>query len=117
MSIKKRIQSFKYALEGLEVLFRTEVNARIHLVIAILVVGMGFYFHLATWEWLIIILTIGFVIVAEVFNTAIEKLTDLASPDIHPLAKKVKDMAAGAVLLSTVVAMILGVIIFWKHVF
>ncbi len=117
MRLKKRLLSFKYALEGIRVLFLSEPNARIHLVISILVILAGFYFQLSKIEWMIILLTIALVITAEAFNTALEKLTDLASPDIHPLAKKVKDIAAGAVLISVVFAVIIGVVVFGARVF
>ena len=117
MGLKKRLLSFKYALEGIRALFQSEPNARIHLIISILVIAAGFYFQLSKYEWVIILLTIAMVIVAEAFNTALEKLTDLASPDIHPLAKKVKDIAAGAVLISVIIAVIIGGIIFWGRIF
>ncbi|HHB51948.1 MAG TPA: diacylglycerol kinase family protein, partial [Saprospiraceae bacterium] len=97
--------------------FQSEPNARIHLIIAILVIIAGFYFQLSKYEWGIILLTIAMVITAEAINTALEKLTDLASPDIHPLAKKVKDIAAGAVLISVIFAVIIGGFIFWGHLF
>jgi len=117
MSIKKRINSFRFALEGIRTLFQSEPNARIHLLAAIIVVISGFYFGLSAIEWVAIILAIGLVVVAEAFNTALEKLTDLASPEIHPLAKKAKDLAAAAVLISALIATVVGVVIFWKKIF
>lgn len=103
-----RLLSFKYAFQGLKDLFRSQPNARIHVAVAILVVAMGIWLQLNTAEWAIISLCIAWVLAAEAFNTAIEYLTDLVSPDYHILAGKTKDAAAAAVLLSAVGAAAAG---------
>jgi diacylglycerol kinase len=117
MFLNKRIKSFGYAFKGLFHLFRTEAHAQIHLVVLIVVVGAGFYFHITKTEWLAVLLSIGMVISLEAINTAIERLTDLVSPDYHPLAGHAKDVAAGAVLWAAIVAVIVGFLVFWPYIF
>lgn len=109
---KKRINSFKFAFTGIATLFRSETNAKIHLFCTIGVIIVGFYFSISTIEWCLVTLAISMVLAAEGFNTAIEFLTDLVSPDFHPLAGKTKDVAAGAVLLTAFGAIIIGGIVF-----
>jgi diacylglycerol kinase (ATP) len=117
MSLNKRIKSFGYAFKGLLHLFRTEVHAQIHLVVLLLVAAAGFYFQITKSEWIAILLCIGMVVSLEAMNTAIERLTDLASPDYHPLAGHAKDVAAGAVLWASIISVIVGVLVFWPYVF
>jgi len=109
---KKRIQSFKYAFKGINHFVRSEPNVIIHLIAAVLAVAMGWYFAINNIEWCLIIFAIGSVLGAEAFNTSIEYLTDLVSPDYHELAGKTKDVAAAAVLLIAIAAAIIGLIIF-----
>ena len=110
--VKDRIKSFDYSIQGVVTFFKHEHNAWIHAIAAILVICLGFYFHFSHSEWCWIALSIGLVIMAEMFNTAIEYLTDLTSPEIHPLAKKIKDVASGAVLIAALVAVVIGLLIF-----
>lgn len=111
-SIKERIASFKYALNGLKIILETQHNFMIHLIAAILVTAAGLFFHVSNIEWIIIIITIAIVLCAEAINTSIEKLTDLVSPDYDEQAGKVKDIAAAAVLIAAIASVIVGVIIF-----
>ena len=92
-------------------------NAWIHVFATVVVVAAGFCFGLAQSEWCWIILAIVAVWTAEALNTAFEFLTDVASPDFHPLAGKAKDVAAGAVLITAIGAVVIGLIIFGPHVF
>jgi diacylglycerol kinase len=115
--LSKRIKSFKYAFKGIATLFKTEPNARIHLLATIVVVTAGFFFSISSIQWIAIVLCIGLVLAAEAFNTAIEFLTDLTSPDHHPLAGKAKDVAAAGVLLSAITAIIVGLFIFLPELF
>lgn len=85
---------------------------QIHCLAAVIVICCGFYFHVTTLEWLILLIVIGIVMSLEMINTAIEKTVDLATGDFKPLAKIAKDVAAGAVLLFAVIAVIIGAIIF-----
>ncbi|MBI1837481.1 MAG: diacylglycerol kinase family protein [Flavobacteriia bacterium] len=116
-SIWKRIKSFKYALKGIQTMFQTEHNSWIHLFTAILVSIAGIFFEINFSEWCFLILAIGFVFMTEIINTAIEKLTDLVSPNYHPLAQKVKDLAAGGVLIASFTALLIGVFIFGNKVY
>ena len=107
-----RVASFGFALRGLRILVATQANARIHAVATVLTVGAGFWFALTRMEWCAVIAAIGLVWTAEGLNTALEFLTDLVSPEQHPLAGKAKDVAAGAVLAASIAAAAIGVIIF-----
>jgi diacylglycerol kinase len=118
MSESRLKRSFKYAFNGLLDLVKTQPNARIHLFITTVVLATGVYFKLSAVEWSIIVLTIALVFAAEAFNTALEYLTNLVSPDYHPLAGKTKDVAAAGVLICAIAAVLIGIIIFlpkiWK---
>ncbi|MEJ2448125.1 MAG: diacylglycerol kinase family protein [Anaerolineales bacterium] len=102
----------RIALDGLKQVFVSEPNARIHALITLAIIIAGWLFKISRLEWLSLALTVGLVWVAEIFNTAVEKLVDLASPEIHPAAKAVKDISAGAVLASAVTAVVVGILIF-----
>ena len=110
--MKKRIRSFVYAGRGIRLVFSSEANMKIHIVVATLVVICGFIFNINTTEWIACLLCIGLVFGAEMINTAIENVVDLASPDHHELAGKAKDIAAGAVLICAIVSIIIGILIF-----
>lgn len=112
MTLQKRLASFRYAFNGIRVLFASQPNARIHLIAALLAVLAGWYFGISYLEWLILIGWITLVICLEAVNTALEFLTDLVSPQFQPLAGKVKDVAAAAVLLAAIGAVVSGVLIF-----
>ena len=110
--LKKRLKSFQYACSGIADLFQTQANARIHLLLAVIAIALGSYFNLSLMEWIVITFCIGLVLAAEAFNTALEYLTDLVSPDQHPLAGKAKDLAAAAVLITAIMTGIIGVLVF-----
>jgi diacylglycerol kinase len=103
--------SFKYASAGILHTIRSQRNFRIHLVATTLVVAVGAWLGLSLEAWAILSLIVGLVLVTEIVNTAAETLVDLASPDYHPLAKQVKDLVAGAVLVVAVVSVIVGLLI------
>ncbi len=103
---------FGWAWRGVLVLLRTQANARIHVTMALLVVVAGWFFGITRGEWCAVVGAIGLVLTAEGINTAIEATVDLASPDRHPLAERAKDVAAGAVLLASLAAAIIGLLIF-----
>ena len=106
------MKSFAYALIGIGSAVKSERNMRIHLVAAIAAVLLGAWLGLDGREWASIVICCALVMSLECLNTAVEAVVDLASPDIHPLAKKAKDCAAGAVLLAAIGAAIVGCIIF-----
>ena len=103
---KRLVHSFKYAFSGIWFAIKTQRN------MAILVIICGFLFHISYLEWLSCLILIALVLMAEMFNTAIEYVVDLASPEIHPLAKAAKDVASAGVLMMAIISAILGLIIF-----
>ena len=111
-SLKKRLLSFKYAFQGLSDMFKNEHNAWIHLFATACAVIAGILLRVSPEEWIALVFAIGVVLIAEAFNTAIEALADLVSPDYHRLVKRAKDLAAGGVLLAAIAAVIAGSIIF-----
>jgi diacylglycerol kinase len=108
----RRIRSFKYAFNGIGHVILNEANFRIHLAVAILVVILGFWLHISKSEWLFIVLTIGMVMAAEIFNSSIEKLMDLLHPEQNRNVGIIKDISAGAVLVTALSALIVGLYIF-----
>jgi diacylglycerol kinase len=112
---QQRLRSFGYAFQGVATLFRTQPHARIHLLATVLVLGLAVFFGVKTWEWAVLIGCMTLVLAAEAFNTSIEFLTDLVSPEYHPLAGKAKDTAAAAVLLCAFGAAVVGVLVFWPY--
>lgn len=114
--LSARLRSFGHAFRGLKVLLQSQQNARIHAVATVVVVGAGAAFRISPAEWALIVLAIVSVWASEALNTAIEFLVDLTSPELHPLAAKAKDVAAGAVLVAAIGALIVGVLVFGPHV-
>ncbi|MDR1332655.1 MAG: diacylglycerol kinase family protein [Tannerella sp.] len=112
LSLKRLIKSFGYAFNGIRVFVRQEQNARIHLVALCCAVAAGFFFRITPSEWIAVIFAAGSVLTAEAINSSIEELSDAVSPERNPKIKLVKDLAAGAVLLATFAAVIVGAIIF-----
>lgn len=109
--LSSRIRSFGHAFGGWWYVVRTQRNAWIHVIITVVVITLSFWLGLGTRDWAIIILTTAMVFAAEFFNTAIEALVDLVSPQPHRLAKISKDVSAGAVLLAALAAALVGVLI------
>ena len=110
--LKKQLRSFGYAWKGIQSCVGKEQNLSFHLIAAMAVIIAGIVLGITRTEWIMVVMCIGTVIAAELFNTAIEKLVDLVSPERHPVAGQVKDIAAGAVLICAVAAAIIGLIIF-----
>ncbi len=110
--LRQRLNSFKYAFAGITELIRSQPNMTIHLAVAVLVIAAGFFFSISTTEWCLVIIASMAVMSAEAFNTSLEYLTDLVSPDYHPLAGKVKDVAAGGVLITAIGAAFIGILVF-----
>jgi len=121
MRSRNILESFRFAVAGLWYALRTQRNTRIHLTIAAAVVGLGIWLHLSFTQWAVLTLTIGFVLVSEMLNTVAETLVDLVSPGYHPLAKTVKDVTAGAVLITAIISVIVGLLVLgpplWARVF
>lgn len=110
-----RVNSFKYAIEGIKTALKDQPNFKIHLLLALAAIILSFVFNIGQIEWLIVILTIGIVISLELTNTAIEEVVNSFTDQVHPSAKKAKDVAAGAVLIASILAICVGCIIFLPH--
>lgn len=106
-----RLASFRYAFAGWWYMLRTQRNAWIHAVASVCVFALSVWLGLSRIEWAIIILAVGIVWMAEFINTALEAVVDLASPDLHPLAKVGKDVAAAAVLVGALTSVVIGLLI------
>ena len=116
-SPQKRLKSFEYALHGIRSFFLSTPNAWIHLAITVIVIVAAFYFELSMIEWIAVIYAIGLVFTAEALNTAVEDWVDSMQPNYDEKAGKVKDIAAGAVLIASIVAAIIGVLIFGSRIY
>ena len=108
----KLLRSFRYAWNGIRSCFASEPNFRIHSLLTIVVIILSIVFDISTMEWIAVGFCIAFVVTMEMLNTAIEKLCDVVHREIHPGIKKVKDIAAGAVLVSAIFSLVTGLIIF-----
>ncbi|MBD3638809.1 MAG: diacylglycerol kinase family protein [Crocinitomicaceae bacterium] len=115
-SIRNRIRGFGYALEGMYYFFISTQNIPIYLIAVAGVVVFGFYCDLNSQEWLWIITAAFLMFIAEIFNSAIEKVVDKASPEKSELAKRSKDMAAAGVLMTSILSIIIAVFIFYPHI-
>lgn len=113
---KNRLRSFGYAFRGVAGLFRGQINIWLHVVAALMVVAAGFCFGISKAEWLAVVLSVAMVLGAEAFNTALERLTDMVSPDYDRRAGEVKDVAAGAVLLVSLGALVVGLVVFVPYI-
>ncbi|WP_042342264.1 diacylglycerol kinase family protein [Bacillus timonensis] len=108
-------KSFSYALQGLREAFFSERNLQIHFLASVIVVICGVLLQISRVEWIIIIIVIGGMFSIELMNTAVEKVVDLVTSEFHPLAKKAKDIAAGAVLIYAVISVLVGIFIFLPY--
>jgi diacylglycerol kinase len=106
------LRSFQYALEGIKQVLITQHNARIHAGFTLAVFLLGFVVNLSRFEWIALVLTVGLVWTAELFNTALEVMVDIVSPEQHPAAKICKDISAGGVLMSVIVSVLVGLLLF-----
>lgn len=111
------IKSFGFALNGLKVCFTGERNFRVHVISAIVVSVLGLLFGISINEWAVLGFCIALVIIMEIMNTAIEQLCNIVHKDLHPGIKKVKDMAAAAVLVSAIFSLLTGLVIFLPKIF
>lgn len=111
-----RVRSFNFAFTGIWTMLKTQHNAWIHAAATLAVCVAGWFVGLSRPEWCWIVLAIMAVWTAEALNTAFEFLADVASPDFHPLVKKSKDVAAGAVLISAIGSVAIGLLVFEPHI-
>jgi diacylglycerol kinase len=110
--MKRLVRSFGFAFKGLGYAVKTQPNFRFHLVAGTIAAALGFFFRLATAEWLWLVACIAVVLITELLNTSLETLTDLVSPTYNEKAGHVKDVAAGAVVVAALFALITGTVIF-----
>ena len=109
--IKSRLKSIKHATAGWWHVIRTQKNAWVHTAATFLVIGLAIWLHLSSQDWAILLISIAIVWAAEFLNTALEIVVDLASPELHPMAKAGKDVGAASVLIASTTAAIIGVLI------
>lgn len=110
-----RLRSFGFALEGLVFALKTEANMRVHVLATVLVAALGLWLGVGRMEWVALLVAIGVVWAAELLNAAIEALCDAVSPAKNEAIKRVKDMAAAAVLVAAVMAAGVGALVFWPY--
>lgn len=110
-NVLKRLKSFKYAFNGIRVLYMYEHNFRIHTIAALLVVSLGYYLEITRIDWALLVFAIAFVFVTEALNTAIESTCDAVTLEFRPSLKIAKDVAAGAVLFASITAVIIAALV------
>ncbi|MEG6585829.1 diacylglycerol kinase family protein [Dendrosporobacter sp. 1207_IL3150] len=108
--------AFKNAFQGLKYALTNERNMIVHCCAAVISILFALWFGLEKLEIAVLVIIIALVIIAEMFNTAIEKIVDVIHPDYHPIAKVIKDLAAGAVLVAAIAALILGYVLFCQRI-
>lgn len=114
--LKRRLRSIKIAISGIWQVLISQQNARIHFAATLLVLSASILLDISRVEWMALLLVMGFVWAAEIFNTAIEDLVDLISPENTPSAKRIKDISAGAVLVSAVISILVGLLVFGPRI-
>lgn len=114
---KRLSKSFIYACRGLAKTLEEEQNLQIQSAAAVLVVVLAWYCQVSRLEWVLLIFAIGLVILMEIANSAVERVTDVLKPRISSYVKEIKDIMAAAVMLASIIAVVAGVIIFWPYLF
>lgn len=117
ISIKRLVKSFHYALKGLVKTFQEEQNLKAQSAAGLLALLLAWQLKISRFEWTVLVLVIGLVILMEIVNSAVERVTDVLKPRINGYVKEIKDIMAAAVMLASLVALIVGLIIFWPHFF
>ncbi len=114
--IKRLFKSFIYAFRGLIKTFREEQNLRVQATAALAVFFLAYYFKVSRLEWALLVFAVSLVVLAEVINSAIERVTDVLKPRINSYVKEIKDIMAAAVMLASFAAAVIGLIIFWPYI-
>lgn len=115
--LNRLFKSCSYAIKGLFKTFREEQNLKIQTLASLAVLILGIYFSISRMEWIVLTLVVCLVLTAEITNSAVERITDVLKPRINTYVKEIKDIMAAAVLMSSIAAVIVGVIIFWPYVY
>ena len=116
-SFKKRVKSFGYAFNGVKILFQNEHNSWVHIAAAIVAITLGFILTISSLEWIAIVFAIGLVFTAELINTSLENVSDFISLEKNDSIKKIKDLAAASVLISSFTALSIGLIVFVPKIY
>lgn len=116
-TLKERFMSFCYAGRGITIMLQSQHNAWIHAMATVIICALGLYLRITNMEWCWILLAIIAVWMAESLNTALEFLADAALPQYHPLVEKAKDVAAGAVLITSIGTVVIGLLVLGPYVF
>lgn len=114
---RDRLNSMVHACAGLKQVVINEHNMRVHLIATISVIVLAIYLGISRYEWALLLIVVGWVLVMEVINTSFEYLCNVVSPEYNILVKHAKDVAAGAVLVSSIVALTIGLFVFWPYIF
>lgn len=114
---KRLVKSFGFAAKGLKKVWQTEKNFRIHSVIALVVIILALFLEIQSFDYLLLLIVIALVLILEILNSSLERLVDMLSPGTHHFVKEIKDLLAAAVLLSAVLSVIVGVVVFWPYLF
>ncbi|MBU0897831.1 diacylglycerol kinase family protein [Patescibacteria group bacterium] len=115
IKITRLCKSFIYAWRGLRKVFKEEQNLRIQAVVGLVAFILAWFFQVSRWEWIVLVLIVMIVIIMELANSVVERIVDALKPRIHIYVKEIKDIMAASVLVSSIIAFIVGCIIFWPH--
>jgi undecaprenol kinase len=113
MKSKNLLKSFGYAFAGIWYCLRKERNYKVHMIAAVCVCALAWYDELNRYQWSLLVITVMCVLMVEMINTAFELVVDMLSPEFHPTAKIIKDVAAGAVLVASISAFVIGILLFF----
>lgn len=116
MKVNHIIESFNNAVSGIIMAIKTERHMKVHYIIAIIVITLSLFFNFSRIEFLILLFATSLVVIAEMINTAIERVVDLITGEFHPLARLAKDVAAGAVLIAAINSIIVGYLLFFDRI-
>lgn len=117
ISIRRLINSFRFAFRGFKQLVQSEQNFRVHLIASVAALFLGVYFNIKVWQWCLIVLVIGSVLVLEILNTVFERMVDMLRPRLHVYVGDIKDMMSAVVLVASVASAIIGLLIFIPYFF
>lgn len=115
--MKRLIKSFVYAFRGVAKGWREEQNLQMQTLAAVIILGLGWYLGISAAEWLAVIFAISLVLIVEFVNSAVERITDVLKPRINGYVKEIKDIMAGAVMLASITAVVIGAIVFLPYFF
>ena len=115
MNVRQFKKSVSHALRGIMVVFRSEQSFRLQLTATVIVLALAAWFRISFYEWIVLVLLIGSVLSLEIINSIFERIVDSFKPRIHPMVRDIKDIMAGAVLVVSIIALVVGLMIFYPH--